>query len=127
MRALNLPGLPTPGPELDAAVAHYLDRLRAEGKLDRFVRREPRCRICQDDNVRVLVNKLLAYKPIGLSIADILRIVEPVNEGRSKNKRVTYSSLWVHSRRHYDIQTPAVAIWTGIKLDQALTKCPGPC
>ena len=72
-----------------------------------------------------MVNKLLAYKPMGLSIADILRIVEPVNEGRSKNRRVTYSSLRVHSRRHYDIQTPAAAIWTGIKLDQALTNALG--
>ena len=103
-----------------AIVAQHLERLRAEGKLDRFVRQEPRCRICRDDDVRMLVNKLLGYKPMGLRLADILRILEPVNEGRSKTERVTYDSLWVHSKRHYDIQTPAAAIWRAIKLDREL-------
>jgi hypothetical protein len=94
------PGLPTAGSELDAAIAHYLGRLRAEGKLDRFMRQEPRCRVCREDEVRLVVNKLLGYKPMGLSLADILCILEPVNEGRGKKNVITDDCLWVHSRRH---------------------------
>ena len=73
------PELPTAGPELDAAIAHYLGRLRADGNLDRFMRQEPRCRVCREDEVRLVVNKLLGYKPMGLSLADILRILHLQN------------------------------------------------
>ncbi len=121
----DLPGLPTPGPELDAAIAYYLDRLRAEGKLERFVRQEPRCRICRDDDVRMLVNKLLGCRPMGLKLADIMRILEPVNKGRGKKNLITYDCLWVHSRRHYDIRTPALAIWRAIRMDKELRNALG--
>ena len=77
-----------------------------------FARREPRCRICRDEAVRVLVNKLLDWHgaPIILgrgktdvvSYADILRDLEPLNKGRDKKDRITYDSLWVHAKRHYD-------------------------
>ena len=59
-----------------------------------FERREPRCRICRDEPVRVLVNGLLAWQgaPIVLgrgkthrvTYADILRDLEPLNKGRDK-------------------------------------------
>jgi len=62
-----------------------------------FERREPRCRICRDETVRVLVNKLLDWHgaPIILgrgkthlvTYADILPDLEPVNEGRDKKDR----------------------------------------
>ena len=78
-----------------------------------FERREPRCRICRDESVRVLVNKLLDWHgaPIILgrgkthvvTYADILRDLEPLNEGRDKKDRITYDSLWVHAKRHYDL------------------------
>ena len=77
-----------------------------------FERREPRCRICRDKTVRVLVNKLLDWQgaPIILgrgkthvvTYADILRDLEPLNKGRDKRDRITYDSLWVHAKRHYD-------------------------
>jgi hypothetical protein len=77
-----------------------------------FERREPRCRICRDESVRVLVNKLLDWQgaPIILgrgkthlvTYADILRDLEPLNKGRDKRDRITYDSLWVHAKRHYD-------------------------
>jgi hypothetical protein len=70
-----------------------------------FERREPRCRICRDESVRVLVNKLLDWQgaPIILgrgkthlvTYADILRDLEPLNKGRDKRDRITYDSLWV--------------------------------
>jgi hypothetical protein len=76
-----------------------------------FERREPRCRICRDETVRVLVNKLLNWRgaPIILgrrkahviTYADILRDLEPLNESRDKKDRITYDSLWVHAKRHY--------------------------
>jgi len=62
--------------------------------------------------VRVLVNKLLDWQgaPIILgrskthlvTYADILPDLERVNEGRDKRDRITYDSLWVHAKRHYD-------------------------
>jgi hypothetical protein len=85
-----------------------------------FERREPRCRICRDETVRVLVNKLLDWHggPIILgrgkthvvTYADILRDLEPLNEGRDKSDRITYDSLWVHAKRHYD-DAAVTAYW----------------
>ena len=76
-------------------------------------RREPRCRICRDEAVRVLVNQMLDWHgvPIGLgpgkphvvTYADILRELEPVNKGRDRKNRITYSSLRVHAKRHYEL------------------------
>ena len=75
--------------------------------------RETRCRICREETVRVLVDKLLDWRgaPIFLGLgrthlvtyADILRGLEPLNEGRDERDRITYASLWVHARRHYDL------------------------
>jgi len=76
-------------------------------------RREPRCRICRDENVRVLVNELLDLRETSIILgtgvthvvtyADILRELEPVNKGRDKKNRITYSSLWAHAKRHYEL------------------------
>jgi hypothetical protein len=83
--------------------------------------REPRCRVCRDPGVRRLVNGLLDWRgaPIILgrgkthvvTYADILRDLEPLNEGRDERDRITYNSLWVHAKRHYDIEGIA-AYWT---------------
>ena len=85
-----------------------------------FKRREPRCRICRDETVRVLVNQLLDWHgaPIILgrgkthvvTYADILRDLEPLNEGRDDNDRITYDSLRVHAKRHYDVAA-TTAYW----------------
>ena len=71
-----------------------------------------RCRICRDETVRVLVNKLLDWhgapmilgrgKTRVVTYADVLRDLEPLNEGRDERDRITYDSLWVHAKRHYD-------------------------
>ena len=37
-----------------------------------------------------------------VTYADILRDLEPLNEGRDKKDRITYDCLWVHAKRHYD-------------------------
>jgi hypothetical protein len=85
-----------------------VDPLRAA-----IYRKEPRCRICRDENVRVLVNELLAWhggpiirgsgKTHVVTYADILRELKPLNKGRDKKHRITYDSLWVHAKRHYGL------------------------
>ena len=82
--------------------------------------REPRCRICRDEAVRVRVNDLLHRRgaPIFLgrgkthvvTYADILRTLESLNEGRDERDRITYDSLWIHAKRHRDIAGVA-AYW----------------
>ena len=77
-----------------------------------FERREPRCRICRNESVRLLVNDLLDWHrvpvPLGggkthrITYAEILRALDPLNEGRDKSDRITYDSLWNHAKRHYD-------------------------
>ena len=78
-----------------------------------FERREPRCRICRDETVRILVNELLDWRGVPIILgrgkthrityADILRDLAPLNEGRDKKDRITYDSLWVHFQRHYSL------------------------
>ena len=76
-------------------------------------RREPRCRVCRDETVRVAVNELLDWHgiPIILSrskvrritLTEILRHLAPLNEGSDTKDRITYDSLWVHFQRHYSL------------------------
>jgi hypothetical protein len=78
-----------------------------------FERREPRCRVCLDETVRVVANELLDWRgvPIFLgrgkfhriSLTEILRDLAPFNEGRDDRHRITYDSLWVHAKRHYGL------------------------
>jgi len=85
-----------------------------------FERREPRCRICRDETVRVLVNKLLDWhgapiilgrgKTHTVTYADILRDLQPLNTGRDTKNRITYDSLRVHAKRHYD-DAAVTAYW----------------
>jgi hypothetical protein len=61
----------------------------------------------------MLVNELLDWHggPINLgrgkthlvTYADILCDLEPLNGGRDKRDRITYDSLWIHAKRHYEI------------------------
>jgi len=79
-------------------------------------RREPRCRVCRDETVRVAVNELLDWHgiPIILSrskvrritLTEILRHLAPLNEGSDTKDRITYDSLWVHFQRHYSLAGP---------------------
>jgi hypothetical protein len=38
-----------------------------------------------------------------ITLTEILRDLESLNEGRDKRDRITYDSLWVHAKRHYDL------------------------
>jgi hypothetical protein len=92
-------------------------------------RKEPRCRICRDESVRLRVNQLLDWlgAPIYLSrrgrahavtYVDILRELEPLNAGRDERHRITYDSLRVHDKRHHD---PAgIAAYWQARIDKML-------
>lgn len=78
-----------------------------------FQHREPRCRICRDESVRVAVNEMLDWRGVPIirgrgkfhrvTYADILRDLAPLYDGRDKRDRITYGSLWNHAKRHYDL------------------------
>jgi hypothetical protein len=82
---------------------------------------EQRCRICRDPDVRHLVNELLDWRGVPvfvedgkthrITLRDIIRAMEPLNQGRDPRDTITYSSLWVHTRRHHDIEGVA-AYWS---------------
>ena len=82
--------------------------------------REPRCRICRHETVRIQVNQLLDWRGVPIRLgcgkthavtyASILRDLQPLNEGRNTRDWITYSALWVHAKRHYDIDG-IVAHW----------------
>jgi hypothetical protein len=95
--------------------------------------REPRCRVCRDPDVRRLVNDLLDWRGALISwgagrfhrvtSADILLTLEPLNETRDKEDQITYKSLWVHAKRHYDLAGIA-AYWTS-RIDKELRNALG--
>ena len=78
-----------------------------------FERRESRCRICRDPDIRNLADELLDWRGVPsilgrgkthrITYAEILRDLAPFNEGRDTKDRITYDSLWVHAKRHYDL------------------------
>ncbi len=78
-----------------------------------FERREPRCRVCRDPDIRSLVDDLLVWRGIPIivgrgkihriTLTEILRDLEPLNESRDTRRPITYDSLWVHAKRHYDL------------------------
>jgi hypothetical protein len=65
----------------------------------------------------------------GLTYADILRDLHPINEGRDTKDPITYDSLWIHAKRYYEIDG-IVAYWQGMHrhLRKALRRSgPQPC
>ena len=82
-----------------------------------YERREPRCRVCREEAVRVVANELLDWhgvpiilgrgKTHRITFTEILRSLEPLNEGRDQRDQITYDSLWVHAKRHYDFAATA--------------------
>ena len=63
--------------------------------------REPRCRICRNDQVRTKVNDLLAT---GASYAMVWRALGDDNAKLEKGDQVTIDSIRNHTARHFPIQ-----------------------
>jgi hypothetical protein len=107
--------------------------MKTRAELADFERIEPRCRVCQHPFVRRLVNDFLDWRgaPIILgpgkshvvTYADILRGLQPINEGRDRRDQITYSCLWIHAKRHHD--PDAVAAYQMAKLLKELRKTVG--
>ena len=70
--------------------------------------------------MRILVNERLDWRGVPvireggkthrITLTEILRSLEPLNEGRDKRDRISYDSLWIHAKRHYDLAGVA-AYW----------------
>lgn len=58
-----------------------------------------------------------------ITLVDILRTLEPINEGRNKRDRITYDCLWVHAKRHYDIE--GIAAYWEAQVHKKLRKAVG--
>jgi hypothetical protein len=94
---------------------------------------EPLCRVCRDPDVRRLVNALLDWRGVPIpyeggktrriTYSTILGWLEPINEGRPKGDRITYDSLWIHARRHYDLA--GIAAYWGARMDKELRNALG--
>jgi hypothetical protein len=76
---------------------------------------EPRCRVCRDADMRRVVNDLLDWHGVPamredgsglrrITYVDILGMLEPLNEDREERDRITYHSLRIHAKRHYEIE-----------------------
>lgn len=95
---------------------HVLDEepKKTRGERLDMMPREPRCRICRRESVRVQVNAMLDWRGVRIrfgrgktrvvTYASILRDLEPLNKGRDAADRITYDSLWMHAKHHYDIK-----------------------
>ncbi|AEQ21079.1 conserved hypothetical protein [Rhodococcus phage E3] len=99
----------------DREIASAEARAELENQVDEVVvahRRyvftpEPRCRVCQHEDVREKVNRLLAH---GRTYASILREIEPIVEGFDDVRRPTYQSIYNHAKRHFAIDNAARAV-----------------
>lgn len=104
-------------PDLAARVRDEIQRYRESGEIGDATHIEPRCRVCQNPSVRWPVNRMLAY---GMTYRDILDSLEPVNATLPRNKRVTYRSLWMHTRTHFRADEPAQALYRNILEKRAI-------
>jgi len=106
---------PLPNDETPMSAYEILDRLNPvqlvlhqalqEGKLN--PNPSPQCRVCRDDLIRTLVNKLLAR---AFTIDDCLEVLEPHNITLKYQRRITYDSLRRHRKHHFPMQVPASAV-----------------
>lgn len=96
--------------DLDAEVRRQVERIRVAGREYKFAP-ETRCRVCQEESSRTLVNRLLS---LGLTYQAILNALEPINKERPKNNKINYSSVWNHARRHFPIEEAARAVYREI-------------
>ncbi len=84
--------------------------------------------------MRRLVNDLLDWHGVPvtqeggskrhrITYTDILSKLEPLNESRDEKDRITHDSLWIHARRHYDLEGLA-AYWSA-RMHRELRKALG--
>lgn len=74
------------------------------------------CRVCMEEESRVLVNRLLSH---AMSLNEIVLSCEHINARRPKKQRITRDSVWHHSKNHFNLQEPAKAVIRRILQDRA--------
>lgn len=101
----------------DERIDEWVEEQRAAGELEPSP--SNRCRVCRDDAVLALVNKLLA---VGFTVPDVLRALSDHNRRLAADGRpeITRDSLYNHRQKHFDIQSPAAAIYRRIQEEAAL-------
>jgi hypothetical protein len=79
---------------------------------------EPLCRICRDPGLRRLVNQLLDWRGVPIPeggktyrITSYRTILAWINKQRPDADPISYDSLWVHAKRHYEF-AGIVAYWS---------------
>lgn len=92
---------------LDKAVIEEIANLTEEHRLYVF-RPETRCRVCNTPNMSEAVNRMLAH---AMTYKDILRALEPFNDTRPDDEKITYNSIWTHAKRHFPIEETASAVY----------------
>jgi len=81
-------------------------------QLDRYqFKPETRCRVCQSDDDRQLVDKLLAS---GLTYTHLLRVIEPINSSRRRTQKITYNSLYNHAKVCFPTNKAAQAVYRAV-------------
>ena len=102
----------TPGDdEIERLVRAEVDQLETQGQVYPF-RVERRCRVCQDDTTRELVDSLLSS---GWTYRSITQTVDRVfNPHRRPNNKITRDSIYNHAQRHFNINAPAQAVYRKI-------------
>ena len=103
---------------LQGVTGHQLEReiKREVAQIKEDHRRLPnlpskRCRVCQHPESRTRVNTLLSY---GVSLAEILEMVEEINDKRAKNNKITMEVLKSHRQNHFNRQAPTQAAYRRI-------------
>jgi hypothetical protein len=101
---------------LDKTAQQWVDAALAEGELEFIV--HPKCRVCQSENIRHLVNKLITR---GFTVPDMLEVLESHNVKLEKQgePKITRDILYRHRREHFDIQSPTGAILRRIQEEAA--------
>lgn len=72
---------------------------------------QTRCRICVKDEDRELVDKLLST---ALTYTHLLRIIQPLNDVRAKNQKITYDVLYQHAHVCFPKNKAAQAVYRSI-------------
>lgn len=107
-----------PIPQSNPTVAEWLRRARDEGDLYPNPSSH-QCRVCREPLVMGLVNQMIS---VGYTLPDIVNALAAHNRKlKSEGKaQVTYNCVRRHRDRHFDIQSPAAAIYRQIQEKRAV-------
>lgn len=89
-----------------------------DAEIKKITRIEPRCKICRDDPVRTVVNKLLGMGLTKAAITDVLD--HTINVDREPSDRINYDNVRTHQMRHFNPENPVKALAAAIVAKHAV-------